>query len=404
MTIFYVIFLLITAYYSFRYDGIETYDSKKEHRFWLMCSYLICLTGFSYGLGGDKFTYMEEFEQYPHDFSETDTYIWMQFMDSGQMPLWTITNIVCKVFFDSFYAVQLLESLAINTAVCYIVSKYTHRYFLFLLIYFLSLQYFIFNTEIMREGFSIACMLIGIDGYLNNKKWLFWIALPIAVLFHVSALITLLFPLSKFKISWLTLGIAFLISLFVWKFSDLILTKIITAVLGGKGAMVAKVVLYSMQATNFFGFLRYALTFLVLPFIIMYSVFLAETSEEKKRKLSRLIPFMTTLGIIASSMVGFIRFFNYVQVFYLITLSEFIYLLFSYKEYFFIRTGTLIGTVFFIMLTYFTYNDSTQTYFYQFFYPYTCILDEDKSVYIREVTHTESVAIEIRDDNVRDIE
>ena len=277
-------------------------------------------------------------------------------------------------------------------------------YFLFLLIYFLSLQYFIFNTEIMREGFSIACMLIGIDGYLNNKKWLFWIALPIAVLFHVSALITLLFPLSKFKISWLTLGIAFLISLFVWKFSDLILTKIITAVLGGKGAMVAKVVLYSMQATNFFGFLRYALTFLVLPFIIMYSVFLAETSEEKKRKLSRLIPFMTTLGIIASSMVGFIRFFNYVQIFYLITLSEFIYLLFSYKEHFFIRTGTLIGTVFFIMLTYFTYNDSTQTYFYQFFYPYTCILDEDKSVYIREVTHTESVAIEIRDDNVRDIE
>ena len=404
MTIFYVIFLLLTAYYSFRYDGIETYDSKKEHRFWLMCSYLICLTGFSYGLGGDKFTYMEEFEQYPHDFSETGTYIWMQFMNSGQMPLWTITNIVCKVFFDSFYAVQLLESLVINTAVCYIVSKYTHRYFLFLLIYFLSLQYFIFNTEIMREGFSIACMLIGIDGYLNNKKWLFWIALPIAVLFHVSALITLLFPLSRFKISWLTLGIAFLISLFVWMLSDLILTKIITAVLGGKGAMVAKIVVYSLQTSNFFGFLRLVLTFLVLPSIIMYSVYLVEISEEKKKVLGKLIAFLILLGIIASAMAGFTRFYNYVQIYYLIALSEFIYLLFSYKEHFIIRIGTLTGTVFFVMLTYFTHYDSTQTYFYQFYYPYTCILDEDKSVYIREITHMESVTVEVRDDNVREIE
>lgn len=120
--------------------------------------------------------------------------------------------------------------------------------------------------------------------------------------------------------------------------------------------------------------------------------------------LGRLLSFMLLIGIIATSMVGFVRFYNYVQIYYLITLTEFIYLLFSYKEHFIIRTGTLIGTVFFVMLTYFTYYNSTQTYFYQFYYPYTCILDEDKSVYIREVTHTESAAIEFRDDNVRDIE
>ena len=60
MSIFYVIFVMLTAYFSFRYDGIEEYDSHKQHRFWLMCFYLICLSGFSYGLGGDKF------KRFPH--------------------------------------------------------------------------------------------------------------------------------------------------------------------------------------------------------------------------------------------------------------------------------------------------------------------------------------------------
>ena len=78
MSIFYLIFILLTAYYSYRYDGIEEYDSHKQHRLWLMCFYLICLAGFSYGLGGDKFTYMEEFEEYPNDFSEIKDYIFLK--------------------------------------------------------------------------------------------------------------------------------------------------------------------------------------------------------------------------------------------------------------------------------------------------------------------------------------
>ena len=59
MSIFYLIFIVLAVYFSYRYDGIEEYDSHKQHRLWLMCGYLICLTGFSYGLGGDKFVYMQ---------------------------------------------------------------------------------------------------------------------------------------------------------------------------------------------------------------------------------------------------------------------------------------------------------------------------------------------------------
>ena len=127
MSIFYLIFIGLALYFCFRYDGIEEYDQHKEHRLWLMCGYLICLSGFSYGLGGDKFAYMVYFEEYPTSFSETADVIWIQLMLRGHMPLWTIVNIFAKVVFNSFYAVQFIESAAINIAVCYIVSKYTHR-------------------------------------------------------------------------------------------------------------------------------------------------------------------------------------------------------------------------------------------------------------------------------------
>src|SRR5574344_1130631 len=114
MSVVYLIFIILTAYFSYRYDRIEEYDSHKQHRLWLMCTYLICISGFSYGLGGDKFTYMEEFELYPDRWNDVGDFIWIQFMMKGQMPLWTLANILAKVVFGSFNAVQFIQSTAIN--------------------------------------------------------------------------------------------------------------------------------------------------------------------------------------------------------------------------------------------------------------------------------------------------
>ena len=404
MTVFYIIFVLMTVYFSIRYDSTEEYDPKKQHRLWLVCGYLILLSGFSYGLGGDKFTYMAEFETYPDNFSETADYIWLQVMLKGQMPLWTLVNIFCKVVFDSFYAVQLLESAAINIAVCYVVSKYTHRYFLFLLIYFFSLQFFVFNTEVMREGFALAFVLIGMHGWMSGKKWLYFVAVPFGILFHVSAVMSLLFPFVRFKVSWKTLAYAFAASLGLWLFSDLVLGKLMVAVLGGMGAVIEKVLFYSIQASSIFGFLRTVITYLIFPFIIMYSVMLQETDEEKRRRQEKLVAYMVVLGVMVSSFAGFTRVFNQVQIFYLIMLADFVYLLLTYKDFLLIRIATLAGTMFLIFMNYRIYYKTTDTYYVDFFYPYTCILNEDQSVYVREVAHAEATNTEEEDNNVRDIE
>ena len=404
MSIFYLIFILLTVYFSYRYDNIEGYNSHKQHRLWLICGYMICLTGFSYGLGGDKFIYMEEFEQYPSDISEVGDYIWMQFMLRGQMPFWILVNLFGKIVFNSFYFVQLVESATINIAVCYIVSKYTHRYFLFLLIYFFTLQYFIFNTEVMREGFAISFALIGIHKWICGKKWLFLLMFPIAFLFHISAVVMLLFPFMRFRISWKALTIAFFAAFCIWLFSDFVLGKVMVSVLGGMGAIVQKVLFYSIQASSIFGFLRSAITYLIFPFVIMYSVTTLEPSNDMRKRKEKMISYMLVLGILASSLAGFDRFYNYVQIFYLVMLTDFIYTLFRVKTHFVIRTGVLAGTVFLILLRYMTPYKITNTYRYDFYYPYTCILYEDQNVYFRVIAHTESLIKEEKDNNVREIE
>lgn len=403
MSIFYVIFVLLTAFFSFRYDGIEEEDPHKEHRFWLMCFYLICLTGFSYGLGGDKFVYMREFEEYPDTFTEVNNYIWLQFMLKSQMPGWTLLNLFSRSVFHSFYAVQLIQSAAINTAVCYVASKYTRRYFLFLLIYFFTLQYFILNTEIMREGLALSFALVGMHNYMSGRKWLFYLLVPMGLLFHISAVAALLFPLARLRISWRMLFYAFFGSFAIWLFSDLVLGRLMMAVLGGMGVLVEKVLFYSLQASTIFGFLRSAITFLILPFIIMYTVMQNEPDEEQRRRIERMISYMLMLGVLATSFAGFMRIYNYARVFYLILMATFVYTLFWQKRHMIIRLGALAGVLLLTVLQYMIPYQTTHTHYYDFFYPYTCILDEDHSVFYRDVAHTEAVLGEEKDENVRDI-
>lgn len=403
MSIFYVIFVMLTAYFSFRYDGIEEYDAHKSHRFWLMCIYLICLSGFSYGLGGDKFAYMREFEEYPDKFGEVSDYIWIQFISKGQMPFWTLANLIAKSVFHSFYALQLMQSAAINTAVCYMASKYTHRYFLFLLLYFFTLQYFTFNTEVIREGFAMSFVLLGMHGYMTGRKWLFYLLMPIGAMFHISAVAALLFPLARFRMSWRRFGMLCVASFAIWLLSDILFGRVMMAVLGGMGKLVEKVVFYSLQASTFFGFLRSLITYLIFPFVIMFTVVQNETDEEQRRRMEQMLAYMIILGVLATSFAGFVRLYNYTRTFYLVMLATFVYTIFREKRHLIIRLGTLAGTIFLLFLQYTISYKTTNTRYYDFFFPYTCILDESPSVYIREAAHAEAVNEEGTDENVRDI-
>lgn len=404
MTIVYLILIAVVLYLSFKYDRIEETDPHKTHRLWVVCIMLISITGFSYGLGGDKFVYIRDFELYPTKFGEVSDYMMYGVLVKGQMPLWVLVNLFAKVVFNSFYVVQLLQAAAINIAVCSVAKKYTNRVFLFVLIYFLTLQYFIFNTEVMREGFALGFCLFAIEAYFNGKKLKFAFLVFVGMMFHVSAFVILLFPFIKFKVSKRSLVYAFGISVFVWMFSDFVLSKIIMAVLGGMGAFVEKVLYYSLKASTIFGFLRCAIIYLIIPFIVMYFSMQIDPSEDAKERKRKLIGFQLVLGVLACSFAGFARFFNYVQVFYLVMLADFVYKLFSTERHLLIRVWAICGIVLSTYLQYTISYKSTGKHYYDFFVPYTCILDEDRSVFVREISHKEAVLGEKTEKNVREVE
>ena len=142
---------------------------------------------------------------------------------------------------------------------------------------------------------------------------------------------------------------------------------------------------------------------LILPFIIMYTVMQNEPDEEQRRRMERMISYMLILGMLATSFAGFVRIYNYTRVFYLVLMATFVYTLFWQKRHMIIRLGALAGVLLLTLLQYMIPYQTTHTHYYDFFYPYTCILDEDHSVYFREVAHVEAVEAQASDENVREI-
>lgn len=403
MTIVYLIFIMLAAYCSLRYDSITEPNAHKEHRYWLLCAILIAIEGFSYGLGGDKFVYMESFETLPIDLPIQET-IYFEFLLQGYMPLWTILNVVVKRATDSFYVLQFVQATIVNITFCYIGCKYTKRYFLFLLLYFLCGKFFLFNTEVMREALAIAIMMIGIERYYKKDYISYVLCFILGFLFHLSASLMLLFPFVKFRINKYTLPACFIISFFFWAVSDILLGSAAIFALGGSiGVLIQKVLYYSTTATTIFGFLRSAITFIIVPFIVMYFSYQWETDEDIRQKKQKFISFAMVLGIIGSSFAGFSRFRNYVEIYYLCMLADFVYMLFRTKEHLIIRIGTMMVFVFLISLDYLVYYPYNKAYFIQRYVPYTCILNEDHSVYYREAIHAESVMKDSNDKNTRDI-
>lgn len=404
MSIVYVIFVALCCYYSYKYDGIEGHDAHKSHRFWLMCIYLICLAAFSYGLGGDKFTYMEEFDNYPEKVGNLKEYISLRILLYGQMPLWTIINLLCKKLFDSFYAVQFIEAVFINCSVCHIAQKYTHRHFLFLIVYFFTFTYFMFNTEIMREAFALSLCLPAFDAWMENRKIRYLLLVSIGLTFHISALIALLFPIVRIKYSNRAILWISAISLGVWATCDIVMGKIILAALGSIGSFAQKIVSYGILTTSFFGWLRSLLLFLVFPFIVYYFTIKWEKNTESKEKMLRLYSYQMVLGFIATTFVGLSRFNNYCVIFYLTFLSNYLYNLFKHKEHLIIRLGNAIAIFAFVIWTYGVYWPKSDTYYFELWYPYTTVGTDPRDVEYRIQAHGEATSIEDEGNNIRTIE
>jgi hypothetical protein len=352
------------------------------------------LAGFRNGVGGDTMLYMENFLSVPDQLNYLGDFIRDEVVESGYMPGWSIIVFFSKRWFDSFYAVQLIQAVIVNIGIFYLFRQYTSHIFLCALLYGVCNIFFMYNMEVMREGIAIVICGIGMHRYVQGRKWKFYVLVGIAVMFHISALIALLFPIVIFRqITIRTMIISFVAATTLFFLSDALVTYL-PSLLGSGARNAEKIMTYSEKTLNLFGYLRNTFRYLVIEagmiFFAQYSI--DEKDEQKMNIYTRYMNFYLLVTILICGFIGFERFKNYTLIFYVIMLTEFIY---NYKKQLtknpVIKLIILLGIIVYMGRYYTNYYPDSKGYRYEFYYPYTSILDpEDIDTSHRKAMHEEA--------------
>jgi len=390
---YYLLFIVMTIVLSILYDGQEEYARGKKIWYRILCLYLILLAGFRNGVGGDTQQYMQLFEEVPSTWGEFSDFINEEMVYSGYMPGWSVIVFLSKRWFDSFYAVQVFQALVVNIGIFYLFRQYTTHIFLCTLLYCISSAFFMLNMEAMREAFAVVLCGIGMHQYLQGAKWKFYVLVAFSLLFHTSALVVLLFPLARLKrINFVTMIYAFIAALALFLLSDAIVNYLPSILGTAANRTIEKIILYSDATLNIFGFLENTIRYMVIEAgMIYFAQWSLGEDEHKQQAYTRYMSFYLMVTILICGFIGFSRFKNYTLVFFLIMLTEFIY---HYKSQLcsnaIIKLIIMAGLLFYTGSYYMTYYPGSRGYKYEFYYPYTSILDENVDTSKRQEMHTEA--------------
>lgn len=379
LSIIYLIPIVLAIVWCIEYDGQEEFDDYKRHRFWLLYVILSLITGLSYALGGDKQTYITEFNEYSADICDVFSEIEMGIMERGQMPGWVLVNLFVKIIFNSFYVVQLIEAFFVNFAVFYTCKRYTQHVFFFVLLYCFTFQYFNLNTEVMREAFAIGFCLLGAE-MMFRKRYLFTaILFVVALFFHASAVVMIvLFPFARFRVTVKRFPIVLLVSYAFWFVSNYLFTFIIDMFLGQQGALVRKVLNYSTYATGRIAFFMFLFTYVVSPFFIMrMGMQKGLQDSDTLRRKEQFITYILCIAIVVPSFLPLARFLNYTMPVLLCLTTDLLYTLLHEKRHFVIKVGTVLLFWGYCMFQYLAYSPKINTRSLDFWFPYTCIIDDE---------------------------
>jgi len=406
MTAIYLIPIILAAIWCFLYDDQKEFDSRKSHRFWLLCIILSLITGFSYALGGDKQKYLTEFEEYPNEFYGWLEEIEERLMTKGEMPLWVLLNCFAKNVFNSFYPVQLIEAFWINIAVFHTVKRYTQRVFFFVLLYCFTFTYFTFNTEVMREAFAIGFCLYGMETYFRKKYAHTVLLFTIAIFWHVSSIVMVLFLFTRFKVTPKRLMFTILASATFWALSNLLFSQIVSSFLGEKNALFTRVLMYSTFKVGPIAYILYLTIYILAPFCIMhYGIPKGLKDKEVIARKEHLMAFYLCIGAIVPSFLPLARFLNYALIAYYCMLTDTLYTLFQDKKHIITKAVCCFIAVGYYTFQYITCNPRSDARYYDLWFPYTSIFDEDSyNRNRRQQIHFSVLTNKKAEENTREVE
>lgn len=184
----YVAVLVLTLFLSSRYD-FHARQRGKLGWYIILLIIFILIAGLRYRIGVDTVRYDSQYRELP-TLSEFFTY---NLSKTRFDPGYVFFNAIARSISDSFVAMQFLQAIYVNCIMFWFLKKYSSKIFLAIFFYAIIL-YLNFMCEVMRESCAVVTFLLGFPYFVQGKWLKYYICAIISVLFHSSALITLVLP------------------------------------------------------------------------------------------------------------------------------------------------------------------------------------------------------------------
>lgn len=367
-----LIYILILVY---NYD-IRNHTFNYKLNFYIVFIVLVLISGLRYEIGSDTLVYMNEYQYLP-DLISLDI---KDFSELRYDPLWILFCATCKTITPNFFFLQLIHAIIINALLFRYIKKYAlHRFTVILLYYILGFLYF--NTEIMRESMAVGVFLLSLNSY-QKRKWIKYICIVLfASLFHLSALITLLFPLIRqislnkfFYVSLVGLGLG---AGAIWTFfNEYIQLLFIFSSIESKAASYLQ---NSVYIYNFSGIIFSLISYVIIPLLcVLY--------YKKKKEISIEIPFVwlyIALGIfVVFNNTIFFRLQNYLFFPFLIFVTNVFYSFDYSKRIITSKINVLIIVILLLFsrnYNYFKLDVTDTNFIYERYFPYKSIISKEST-------------------------
>lgn len=344
------------------------------YNLWLLI--LILFSGLRWKVGGDTINYHYGFERTPPleglaKYVTRSSYTWE--------PFFTLSLSIIKTFTKEFWVFQLIHAIFINTVIFRFIKKNCeYKYFALLLYFFVYFVYF--NMEILRESIAVAFFLI-MYPLLEKKNFKkYYLLNIIAILFHYSSIILLIFPLLQ-KIKLNSKSVVLLISIVsILSVIFLFVPEAIQAFMF-TDALSEKFTVYSGISANINGIILNALLFIIFP---IYIIKLNKKNEEQKFENLMFAYFLfATIFVLIS---GFGRFINYFGIFMIVYFTNTLSNLHKIYRLNLLKFGFVaisLSVIFYYKATYYliSYDHLMKgTHKYNMYYPYYSIFDPVEDV------------------------
>ncbi len=298
--------------------------------------YVTFFIGFRYMVGGDSYFYSLYFDSLP----SVGLFAW-PFEDNYQL-LFSFFTRIAKYIYQDFTSFQILHAILLNTGIFYFLSKSTKNYMTALFFSFVMF-YINFSVEILRESLAVLVFLYGYKYCAGNRLFIFLCFALLAILFHLSAIVLIVFPF----LSWLRFNKKFVL-ISIGLLISLPLMELIFSSFESLDIIWNKIQDYEDVSFGWKSTFMFFMAKTILPASFFYW---SKFKERNSIKYEWLMCVYVLLGICAIyNLIVFTRFSNYIIPFFCIALSEALVNIYRNNRYIFSRTVVRTYTLTFVLI------------------------------------------------------